>query len=178
MSARPAFADLATSRPRTLFAGGINIFTGEPMPAAASAAPKAHDPFRAAGDYTAGKSGPKKGHKNMPRIDITTLKIRSDVPLPGARRILGKYAKFFDQLQPKQMIECKPDEVNPIDQALRKFLRERGLDKDLTVVRAQYLDEDPNKGGVWLWPKSEIEQATAKANLGGRALAEKRSAKK
>lgn len=203
MSARPAFASSSTYTPCSQFVGGVNPWDPS-MPAPAPVtAHLGSSPFVAPGTKAAAhlaaapasartsapaatkdasavkrKPGPKPGTaRNQPRIDVAKLKIRKGVPLPSARKVMNKYAPLFGEMKPKDMIECPSEDVNPIDQALRKYLRDTGKDKTFAVVRAQTLDGHTDVGGVWLWPKDEIDSAKSPGSIAGRTTAARKSAK-
>lgn len=124
-------------------------------PSLASVGNSAHSPF----NHSASKPGPKPGGRNRPRIDISTLKVKKNVPLPVGRNIVGKYNSYFDKLVAKDAIECKPDEVSAVANALRKYLRESGKDKTLTIISQKNCDDDLSIGRVWLWPLEDADEA-------------------
>jgi hypothetical protein len=69
-------------------------------------------------------------------------------------------------------------EASPIGQALRKYLKENKKDGELTVIVAQNREDDRARGGVWAWPKAEIEAVSARVSNPGVATAAKRRAAK
>ncbi|MCA0214773.1 MAG: hypothetical protein LCH79_16540 [Proteobacteria bacterium] len=143
MSARPAFANNPT-RARTTFAPGFSSPWSHLMPAST--------PFQS-----------KPRVRNRPRIDLTTLKIEKDVPPPEGRNIIGKYNDYFSQMAPKDAIKCKPDEVSPIANALRKWIKDKKKDGEFTVLSQKNCDDDLSIGRVWLWPKGESLDGTQHA---------------
>lgn len=154
MSARPAFANNPT-RARTTFAPGFSSPWSHLMPA------------------TTTKPEPKTRARNRPRIDLATLKIEKNVPPPEGRNIIGKYNEYFSTLAPKDAIKCQPDEVSPIANALRKWIKDKKKDGELIVLSQKNCDDDLSIGRVWLWPKDESLDGTqharaAKASAVGR----------
>lgn len=193
MSARPAFASSSTYTPRSVFAGGVNPW--DPTMSAPVTAHLGASPFMAPGTKGASKSAnlstpaaartsapPAAGTKRTDKrvrsiqsVDITTLRIKKNVPLPKSRVVMSKYAKLFAQLEAKDSIECKPSEVDTIDQALRKYLVDTGRETEFTVIRSRFGEDNPDAGYVWLWPKDKMDEIPANLqSKGGLASSKKK----
>ena len=94
------------------------------------------------------------------RIDPTELQIASD-PMPTARLVTNKYWAIFAALKVGQNIRCKPDDVQPIAQALRKYIDIHGITAKGKPVRVISQSAAPDGiGRVWMvegTPKSKLK---------------------
>lgn len=181
MSARPAFSNLA-AQSLTRFVGDINPWTQKPMKL--STAHLGNSPFpppqRLSAVKPDSKPGPKTGtHRKSVPVDVAKLVIRKNIPLPEKRRVVGKYERLFSKLKPKDAVQCKPEQVNTVDQALRNYLKDTGQQDKYVVLRQQSSEENLNVGYVWLWPIEEAhlipDWGPAK---GGRATSAKKTGAK
>lgn len=103
------------------------------------------------------RSGPPKGMLCRGRVDMAALKIESGIPLPS-NRISGSYAEKFSQMKPKDCITCKPEEVMPVCNSLRKWLKDTGKIEQFQIVSVKHCDDDQTRGRVWLWPKGDVKE--------------------
>ena len=98
------------------------------------------------------KTTPAKGRKlpwTMTKIpdyvDVSEIKIET-TPIPTKRRFNNKYDALFDQMKMGQNLRCKPEDVECVSQAMRKFIRQ-------TKIEAHVISEKQAKDGygrVWL----------------------------
>lgn len=79
-----------------------------------------------------------------PRIDIDTLTIE-DVPPPASRKVANKYDLFFAKLKVGQCVKCTPDQVGPIGNSMRSWLKRHK--KPGSVMAARVCDD--GFGRVW-----------------------------
>ena len=96
------------------------------------------------------------------RIDATELEIASD-PLPTVRLVTNKYWPLFSKLKVGQNIRCQPSDVQPIAQALRKYIEAHKVTEKGKPVRVITQSNAPDGiGRVWLVegePKSTLKAA-------------------
>lgn len=93
---------------------------------------------------------PKKPTTSTRRVDPATLEIADD-PLPSVRLITNKYWPIFGKMKVGQNIRCRPDEVQPVANALRKFVEMHKIAHKGNPARviSQYNAPD-GIGRVWL----------------------------
>lgn len=93
---------------------------------------------------------PKKPTTSTRRVDPSELQIASD-PLPSVRLVTNKYWPIFSKLKVGQNIRCKPDEVQPIGQALRKYIEMHKVAHKGKPVRVISQSNAPDGiGRVWM----------------------------
>lgn len=84
------------------------------------------------------------------RIDPSELEIASD-PLPSVRLVTNKYWPIFGKMKVGQNVRCKPDEVQPVSQALRKYIEMHKVAHKGKPVRVISQSNAPDGiGRVWL----------------------------
>jgi hypothetical protein len=98
-------------------------------------------------------------------IDITSLTIEHDAEIPVPRAIMrSKWAPLFDQLLPGSRIPCEADQVDRIQQALRKAIAAKELPALVgCAVLARQRCKD-GRAGVFV-VKVEAEDETPKTHL-------------
>lgn len=93
---------------------------------------------------------PQKPTAETRRIDPSKLQIASD-PLPSVRLVTNKYLTIFSKLKVGQNIQCEPDEVQPIAQALRKYIDLNKITAKGKPARVITQSNSPDGiGRVWL----------------------------
>lgn len=134
----------------SVFAGGVSPWAGlqqqapkpEPQPKAMKkpAPPPALAPIKRK----------TRTDTNGSRVDPGDLVIAND-PLPGARLVTNKYWPVFSKMQVGQNIRCKPDEVQAIGQALRKYIQVHNIKHGGVLCRSLTQTSHPDGvGRVWL----------------------------
>lgn len=93
----------------------------------------------------------KKKKQPMRAIDTELLKVEHFTPIPGARRVNGKYDQLFDSMRFGSCIACEQAEMNSVATGLRKYLLR--MDKAGKVVSVKNCDD--GKSRVWLTDGSE-----------------------
>lgn len=90
--------------------------------------------------------------KYRPRVDPTGLTIERNVPLPVARTVRNKYEHLFGQMKPGECIKCKPEEVTPVANAMRKWIDDHKKRGELMVVSQRHISDGKGNyiGRVWL----------------------------
>lgn len=104
------------------------------------------------------------------------LKIVKNLPLP-VTLTTSSYAQRFSKMEPKDAIECKPEEVVPVANAMRKWLKDNGKITEFQVVSEKHDPANSKVGHVWLWPMSDIKELPSKSR-GGVVLGQKRRSAK
>ena len=96
------------------------------------------------------------------RVDPTDLEIASD-PLPTVRLVTNKYWPVFVKMKVGQNIRCKPADVQPIAQALRKYIEVHKVSAKGKPARVLTQSNAPDGiGRVWLVEgesKSKLKEA-------------------
>lgn len=93
---------------------------------------------------------PTKKTTTSNRIDPNELQIASD-PLPTVRLVTNKYWPTFVKLKVGQNIRCKPSDVQPIAQALRKYIDTHKVNAKGRPARVLTQSNAPDGiGRVWL----------------------------
>ena len=134
----------------SVFAGGVSPWAGlqqqapkpEPQPKAMKkpAPPPALAPIKRK----------TRTDTNGSRVDPEELVIAND-PLPGARLVTNKYWPVFSKMQVGQNSRCKPDEVQAIGQALRKYIQVHNIKHGGVLCRSLTQTSHPDGvGRVWL----------------------------
>ena len=78
-------------------------------------------------------------------VDPSLMKVEHSTPLPSKRFVAGKYNGLFDQLKPGSCIVCERSEKESVSNALRKWLRNKGM--DWKIVSSMCED---GHGRVWV----------------------------
>lgn len=87
-----------------------------------------------------------KKHKPMNNIDTEFLTIEHNTPIPGARRVNGKYDKLFESMRAGSCVVCEQSEMNSVCNGLRKYLSR--TEKTGKVVSVKNCAD--GKSRVWL----------------------------